>query len=161
VLVACRDDIGDHDKWAKYYNCKRILHSSDVRPHITDIETQLQGSGPWNLSGDTFSEQELDNGVIILHTPGHSKGCVTLWHEATKTMFTGDHIAYSGRLNRLTLFPLYNHDDMRVQIKSAEKLLDWDVMHLLPGHGRRYHFKDAAERLQMFSGAIEPEMAKA
>lgn len=78
---ACSDDIGDHDRWAKYFGCKRILHKEEVRPHILDIETQLQGSGPWNLEGDTIKEGDLDGGIVILHTPGHTSGCVTLWHE--------------------------------------------------------------------------------
>lgn len=38
--------------------------------------------------------------------------------------------------------------DPRLQAKSVEKLQDLDFLHVLPGHGRRAHFKDAEDRKQ-------------
>lgn len=80
---------------------------------------------------------------------------------ATKSMFTGDHLGYSESVGHMTLFPRYRHGDVDTQVESAKKLLNWDVMHILPGHGRRQHFKDAAHRLQLISVAIDAEKATA
>jgi hypothetical protein len=33
----------------------------------------------------------------------------------------------------------------------VKKLLEYDFMHVLPGHGRRFTVKNASERLQMVS----------
>lgn len=38
--------------------------------------------------------------------------------------------------------------DPSLQVKSVEKLKDLDFLHVLPGHGRRAHFKDAGDRKQ-------------
>ena len=35
-----------------------------------------------------------------------------------------------------------------LQAKSVQKLQDLDFLHVLPGHGRRAHFKDAEDRKQ-------------
>ena len=53
-MYACSDDIGDQDKWAQRFGATRIMHETEIRPSINDIETQLQGEGPWNLAGETI-----------------------------------------------------------------------------------------------------------
>ena len=158
---ACRDDIGDHDKWAAHFGAPRVIHEAEVRRSIADIEVQLTGTGPWDLQGRTVAEGALDGGVALVHTPGHTEGCICLWHAPTQTMFTGDHIGWSERVGRVSLFPRYNRAGMRRQVESAQKLLNFDFLHVLPGHGRRFHLKNAAERLQMVSDVAEAELAAA
>ncbi len=38
--------------------------------------------------------------------------------------------------------------DPALQARSVEKLRQYDFLHVLPGHGRRAHFKDAEDREQ-------------
>jgi glyoxylase-like metal-dependent hydrolase (beta-lactamase superfamily II) len=57
-------------------------------------EWQLEGEGPWELGDD----------VQLIFTPGHTAGCVSLLYRPDRALFTGDHLAYSYRLGRLTIF---------------------------------------------------------
>lgn len=59
---------------------------------------------------------------------------------------TGDHLAYSGVAHGLTIFERYNHGGVRRQLDSVRKLLAFDFVRILPGHGRPAHFTDLAER---------------
>lgn len=56
-----------------------------------------------------------------------------------------------GALSLLTGFSW----DVRKQIESTQKLLDYDFLHVLPGHGRRHHLKDAADRLASVTKSME------
>lgn len=38
--------------------------------------------------------------------------------------------------------------DPKLQVQSMEKLKDVDFLHVLPGHGRRAHMKDAQDKAQ-------------
>jgi glyoxylase-like metal-dependent hydrolase (beta-lactamase superfamily II) len=161
AACACRDDISDHDRWAKHFGAPRVMHSAEIRPLIRDIEVQLQGTGPWDLQGNAIGEGELDGGVQLVHTPGHTRGSICLWHAATKAMFTGDHFGYSLRVGRPTIFPRYNRAGYEVQVESVRKLLNFDFEHVLPGHGRRFHVRGAEERLQVVNDTADAELAGA
>lgn len=84
----------------------------------SQCEVQLEGEGPWSLadlssgSGGGSSVAGSSNGssiaeeddVSILFTPGHTAGCLSLLYRPDRALFTGDSLAYSARLNRLTIF---------------------------------------------------------
>lgn len=107
------------------------------------------------LPSDWYSgfvkDDETD--VVVLHTPGHSPGSITLWKKPTNgqpgIIFTGDHYAYTTRTGRMSGFPRYGND-LATQKKSLENLLkiDWDVV--APGHGhpRDYSQHDNKEQLR-------------
>eukprot|EP00434_Breviolum_minutum_P023233 symbB.v1.2.020491.t1/scaffold1730.1/size104407/4 len=135
---------------------QRVLHHSEVRspeafPYsdMTGIEEQLQGEGPWTLA----------DGIKILLTPGHTSGSITLILDGQRTggdpvAFTGDSLALSGRLGRLDGFARYS-DDLQLQAASIEKLANEDFLWIFPGHGRRVHFLNAAERMERLLTASE------
>lgn len=153
-VYCCSDDIGDQDKWAKHFGATRIMHQAEIRPSISDIEIQLQGEGPWNLAGDTIDQSTLDGGVQLVHVPGHTKGSIAMWQSTTKVIFTGDHLGWSERVNRVSIFDRYNRAGVSRQLESVRKLLEYDFMHVLPGHGRRFSVKDASERLRMVNELV-------
>ena len=45
--------------------------------------------------------------------------------------------------------------DPRLQVRSTEKLRDVDFLHVLPGHGRRAHIKDAQDRLHQMDEMLQ------
>jgi hypothetical protein len=47
------------------------------------------------------------------------------------------------------------------QVESVQKLLQFDLLLALPGHGHRFHVADAAERLCVVSHAAEATMVGA
>eukprot|EP00747_Dinoflagellata_sp_TGD_P089118 gnl/TRDRNA2_/TRDRNA2_164218_c0_seq1.p1 gnl/TRDRNA2_/TRDRNA2_164218_c0~~gnl/TRDRNA2_/TRDRNA2_164218_c0_seq1.p1 ORF type:complete len:164 (+),score=18.45 gnl/TRDRNA2_/TRDRNA2_164218_c0_seq1:41-493(+) len=123
------------------------MHSADIRgpdrwPYIDmrDVEIQLEGDGPWHIAP----------GITAIHTPGHSRGslCFLAAGELTGgegVLFTGDHFAYSARLDRLDGFARYGWN-VPLQAESIRKLADLPFSWILPGHGRRWRFESDADR---------------
>jgi ferredoxin/glyoxylase-like metal-dependent hydrolase (beta-lactamase superfamily II) len=97
---------------------------------------------------DGFSKDPQTN-VVILYTPGHSPGSITLWKKPEQDqpgiIFTGDHYAYSTRTGRMSGFPRYGNN-LQLQAKSLEGLLkvDWDVV--APGHGHPRDYSQQANK---------------
>ncbi|CAG9464670.1 unnamed protein product [Pedinophyceae sp. YPF-701] len=158
MFLTHQDDVADHDKWAAHFGCSRILHEADVRGSTAAVEVQLRGDGPWDLEGNALPA-DTDADVQLIFTPGHTRGCVCLLHAPSASLFTGDHLAFSARLGRLSTFRRYNWFDVELQAQSAAKLADVPFLNLLPGHGRQHRFADAGERKRMIAAALEEEAA--
>ena len=45
--------------------------------------------------------------------------------------------------------------DPTLQAKSVEKLQHLDFLHILPGHGRRAHFRDAQDREEQIQFSLD------
>ena len=65
-----------------------------------------------------------------LHTPGHASNHVCYMLEATRMLFTGDHVMQGSTV-------VINPPDgnMRVYLQSLERLLGEDIAIIAPGHG--------------------------
>jgi len=77
--------------------------------------------------------QRIDLGGISLraiHTPGHASNHLCYLLEATKMLFTGDHVMQG---STVVINP--PDGDMRAYLQSLEKLLDEDIAIIAPGHG--------------------------
>lgn len=92
-LLACyRDDVGDHAKWHQYFNAPRILHDTEVTADTQDVEVKLTGEGPWALDGEGVKQHAAagdDDDVIMIFTPGHTSGHVSLLYKPDNALFTG------------------------------------------------------------------------
>lgn len=137
-----QDDVAGHDKWHEALGTERIIHNTETNSSQgTDaVEVQLEGEGPWQLPDGSED-------IELIHTPGHTDGSVVLLYKPSSTLFSGDHMGVSRRLGRLAVFTTYSSDPA-LQARSVEKLKQYDFLHVLPGHGRRAHFKDAEDREQ-------------
>jgi glyoxylase-like metal-dependent hydrolase (beta-lactamase superfamily II) len=71
-----------------------------------------------------------DDSYTVIHTPGHTPGCICLYCEKTKTLFSGDTIFSHGSFGR-TDFPGGSTEQL---INSIKRLNDLDVEQLYPGH---------------------------
>ncbi|MEF8848643.1 MAG: MBL fold metallo-hydrolase [Candidatus Thermoplasmatota archaeon] len=71
-----------------------------------------------------------DQICIVIYTPGHTAGSISLYNEKEKTLFTGDTVFANGSFGRTDL-PGGNRDLLK---KSIEKLHSLDVKNLYPGH---------------------------
>ncbi|MDJ0732973.1 MAG: MBL fold metallo-hydrolase [Nostocaceae cyanobacterium] len=128
MYLTHRDDVADHQKFAGHFQCQRILHKDDISASLRDVEIQLTGFEPFELTPD----------LLIIPIPGHSKGHTALLYK-NKFLFTGDHLAWSARLQQLHAFKDYCWYSWKEQIQSMQKLVNYNFEWILPGHGRRYH----------------------
>ena len=77
------------------------------------------------LAGDSWS---------VLHTPGHSPGGITLYHEPSRQAIVGDTL-FAGSIGRSD-FPGSDHDRLVESIQSRLYTLPADTK-VYPGHGPR------------------------
>ena len=67
----------------------------------------------------------------LVHTPGHARGHLSIYHQRTRSLFTGDHIP-GGRGTVIISPP---EGDMKAYVTSLERLLQVPIDTLFPGHG--------------------------
>ena len=168
------DDTAHHLKWKEEFpSLKRIFHSGDLGPHnwlgdltLEGVEVLLQGDDSnqaWNLDGEPLSinlenlqqsswPDDIAGDFIILHTPGHSPGSISLLYRSPDsgavTLFTGDTYAFSTRDGgHMSGFPRYGND-LRLQSETLTNTIGgtsnlWDV--IAPGHGHTREYLSISE----------------
>ncbi|HEY9664938.1 MAG TPA: MBL fold metallo-hydrolase [Allocoleopsis sp.] len=138
LYLTHQDDVADHEKFHQHFGCDRILHQADINSGTQQVEIQLSDDQPIAL------EDEL----LIIPVPGHTKGHTVLLY-ADKFLFTGDHLAWSSRLNQLAAFRdvcWYSWTELK---RSMHRLSSYSFEWVLPGHGRRYHVDRQTMQQQM------------
>lgn len=146
IYLTHRDDVADHQKFRDYFAahnpdgmpCDRLLHTDDITAKTQMIEHPLSGSDPIALAPD----------LLIIPVPGHTKGHTVLLYRDT-VLFSGDHLAWSDRLQHLYAFRRacwYSWDEL---IQSMERLAEYSFEWVLPGHGRRFQGDRTEMKRQM------------
>ena len=138
MYLTHRDDVADHAKFQQHFDCTRILHQDDLTPDTQGVELQIGGTDSYALASD----------LLIIPVPGHSQGHTVLLYN-NQYLFTGDHLAWSARGNRLVGFRQYCFYSWVEQIQSMRQLLNYDFEWILPGHGRRYRAESEQMRQQI------------
>jgi len=127
MFLTHKDDVADHRSFAERYACERIMHGDDGAQRL-GIEKVIR-------AGDAVA---LDDELTVIPVPGHTRGHMVLLYK-NKFLFTGDHLAWSPNRNTLIAFRSACWYSWTEQIKSMEKLLDYEFEWVLPGHGRIHH----------------------
>jgi hydroxyacylglutathione hydrolase len=121
------DHIGGSQALKKQTGCKIAAHI-DAKPWIENVGRQYEErpiGNFYDLVGDSVEidlglkdgdQVDLGDGktLEILHTPGHSKGSISLLYNKDKALFTGDAVPKSGTI------PIY--EDVATSIHSINKL---------------------------------------
>jgi len=132
LYLTHRDDVADHEKFCEHFGAQRILHQQDVTAGTQEVEIQPTGT-------DAVA---LDDELLVIPQPGHSQGHTVLLYKG-KYLFTGDHLAWSARLNQLYAFRNFCWDSWPRQVQSMQRLAEFTNNYhfewVLPGHGRRFH----------------------
>ena len=136
IFLTHRDDVADHDKFARHFDAGRVMHADDNAARY-GVEHVVEGSDAIRL-GD----------FIIIPTPGHTRGHAVLLYK-DKYLFTGDHLAWSPTRRTLTAFRNACWYSWEVQTRSMERLLDYRFEWVLPGHGRIHHDTPDAMRAHL------------
>lgn len=81
----------------------------------------------------------------IIHTPGHTKGSITLYDKANNILYSGDTIFEKsyGRTDLIT----GSHEDMK---ESLNKIMErFDDIQVLSGHGEDFNLKDSKRIIRL------------
>jgi glyoxylase-like metal-dependent hydrolase (beta-lactamase superfamily II) len=127
---------------------KVAVHESDapyVREGRTPIRDQatfggrlLRRRGTWGPSEVTDELQDrqlldIGGGLRVIHTPGHTPGHVSLLHEPTRTLITGD--ALFNWRRRIEFSPAWLCTDARLCRQTAHTLGELDYTLVAFTHG--------------------------
>lgn len=126
IVLTHRDDVADHERWARRFGAERVLHERDVTAATAGVERRLHGDAPVELGPD----------LLVVPTPGHTAGHCVLLHR-DRHLFTGDHLWWSPRLGSLHASRRVCWHSWSEQRRSVERLLQYRFEWVLPGHGRR------------------------
>lgn len=124
---------------------KLAIHEADV-PFLADDDLSCalnfgnkMSNPPVSLvykGGEKIPVGPNENGeeeyLEVIHTPGHTVGCICLYEKNSKTLFSGDTVFSDGGIGR-TDFKISAPEKMTESIDILTKL---DVENLCPGHGR-------------------------
>jgi glyoxylase-like metal-dependent hydrolase (beta-lactamase superfamily II) len=91
--------------------------------------------GNYPVAWETLIEGQAviagDETLVVLHTPGHSPDHIAFWHEASRTVFTGDLVV----LGSSVMIHWSRGGDLAQYLASLERLLALEPSRLLPAHG--------------------------
>jgi glyoxylase-like metal-dependent hydrolase (beta-lactamase superfamily II)/ferredoxin len=137
IFLTHRDDVADAEKYARRFGAARIIHKDEL---------SSQPGAEWVLEGN--EPIELAPGFLSIPTPGHTRGhCVLLFGE--RFLFTGDHVAWNRREQRLEAYQDYCWYSWSRQTESMARLAQFSFEWVLPGHGQRVHLSSPAMSQQL------------
>eukprot|EP00611_Tribonema_gayanum_P002776 TRINITY_DN120_c1_g3_i2.p2 TRINITY_DN120_c1_g3~~TRINITY_DN120_c1_g3_i2.p2 ORF type:complete len:191 (-),score=51.00 TRINITY_DN120_c1_g3_i2:5800-6372(-) len=163
MFLTHKDDVADHAKWAQAFpEMQRIMHAADIGGRSSVgagvIEMELSDATatrrmPCEGEPDGLAVWDFASALILIHTPGHTEGCVTLWASIpspegsaqTGVLFTGDHLAFSAWRGRLDGFARVNRNGVDRQARTIAALGSEAAppfTAILPGHARVARFAD-------------------
>lgn len=81
----------------------------------------------------------------VIHTPGHTKGSITVYDKKNKLLYSGDTI-FSNSYGRTDLSS-GSREDMK---ESLDKLFDrFEDIFVLPGHGEEFNLKNSKRKIRL------------
>ncbi len=128
IFLTHRDDVADQELWARHFGAKRIMHLDDAGRLRGSIEHSIDGLEPFALEDD----------LLIIPTPGHTKGHIVLLYR-NRFLFTGDHIWWSPNYRSLHASRGVCWYSWSEQVESVKRLQNYSFDWVLPGHGWRVH----------------------
>ena len=111
-----------------------ILASNKIEKGESDFARILGGIMPKMSVDIKLNNKETiqigDEDFLVIHTPGHTPGCICLYSKKSKTLFSGDTVFAYGSFGRYD-FP---GGDVYALKDSIQKLSKLDIKNLYPGH---------------------------
>lgn len=81
------DHVGGVERIRKELDCPVLMHRCDVDPYGDPVDTYLEDGDVIWLGPEHTGEK-----LVVIHTPGHTKGGICIMSQASKVCFTGDTI---------------------------------------------------------------------
>ncbi|MDB5101940.1 MAG: beta-lactamase domain protein [Cyanobacteria bacterium RYN_339] len=136
IFLTHRDDVADAARYAAHFKAKRVIHEGDLDA-MPDAEIVLRGDEP----------VELAPGFLAIPTPGHTRGHCVLLHDGV--LFSGDHLAWDRAAGQASAHRDVCWYSWEQQRRSMERLLDYEIRRVLPGHGQAFELAPAAMRAEL------------
>jgi len=121
--------------------CHAQLYASvEEAPPLIQGDRATTGSTMFSIPLDKLDVSVLkyddsvdlgDQRLKIIHTPGHTIGSISLYHEESKSLFSGDTVFADGGVGRWD----FETGNYRQLLASIEMLRDMKPKNLYPGHG--------------------------
>jgi glyoxylase-like metal-dependent hydrolase (beta-lactamase superfamily II)/ferredoxin len=141
MVLTHRDDIADHEAFARRFGCERVMHAADA------------GSLPIERRIDATDPVALDDELTLIPVPGHTRGSIALLHRDT-FLFTGDHLWWDEEDERLDMGRDVCWYSWAEQKRSLARLRAFTFEWVLPGHGRRHRAETARHARAALDEAI-------
>lgn len=94
-------------------------------------ERDMRWPLPWTTIQDGDRFEAGDHEVVAVHTPGHAPDHMSFWHDASRTLFSGD-LALKGTT---VYIPSRSGGDLRQYLASLARVMALAPARLLPAHG--------------------------
>jgi Zn-dependent hydrolases, including glyoxylases len=91
-------------------------------------DIMLEGGEKISIGPNENGEEEF---LEVIHTPGHTAGCICLYEKNSKTLFSGDTIFSDGGIGRSN----FEESIPEKMTESIKKLTELEIENLYPGHG--------------------------
>ena len=148
------DHLGALEKLQMFTKASILVHVNDVPEVLNEVENycELLGVMPQHISKecivplkdqDTFTIGEMEFEVI--HTPGHTSGCICVYEKTSKRLLTGDTL-FADCYGRCDLYS----GDFDQMVSSIKKLFSRfeDVM-MYPGHDAIVNIDSCKRKIRM------------
>ena len=131
------DHTGGNKKFRDWLNCQIAIHEKDIKSMEAGVGTMAELFQ--ETARTVTADRRLKNGSVIktknfsfqvIHTPGHTPGSICLYDKTYRIPISGDTV-FDGAVGR-TDFPGGNKGEL---INSLNKLSEYPISYLLPGHG--------------------------
>jgi hydroxyacylglutathione hydrolase len=121
------------------FSCKVLVHQTELDA-LRDGDSKETGASMFFASQSSVEAEplDMDSPLVtgeaqfrLLHTPGHSRGSICLFDEATAVLFSGDTVFPGGGIGR---WDLAGGDHSQL-VESIQTLSGLEVSHIYAGHG--------------------------
>lgn len=128
VQVVVTHNHSDHASGAPHLAAR---HDGVVFSKLPWPEKDARYAVEWRRAADGDRVPAGDTTLEVVATPGHAPDHICLWHEESRTLFSGD-LALA---NTTVVIPASAHGDMAAYLASLERVLALEPARMLPAHG--------------------------
>ncbi len=148
ILTHCHyDHTGGAGDVAKAFGAKIAIHKDDA-PLLGNAQASVSifygKKAPSIVPDILLKGSEFFGELEVIHTPGHTPGCICLYSARSRVLFSGDTVFQDGSFGRTDLYG----GSTQQLIESIKKLTLLDVSVMYPGHGDIVE-KDANEQIRL------------
>ncbi|WML67334.1 MAG: MBL fold metallo-hydrolase [Methanoregula sp. SKADARSKE-2] len=135
VLTHCHyDHIARVKEIAHMCKAKVAIHTNDAVGLLDDTKSLAMHFGarsPGSVPDIKLTDGDTIGDLLVIHTPGHTPGCICLYSEKDRILISGDTVFADGYFGRYD-FPHGSRTDLA---RSLDRLAPLDIEELYAGHG--------------------------